>query len=87
MSKKKIAFWSYDLFPYYLWGETNGKVDKDGMVYIDSYQGSVKPAFILSNSAGKVLADQLLKLKQEKRDLGDRYDDLAKIIINRFTCA
>ena len=90
MSKKRMAFWKYDLFPYMLWAEVNDKIvspEKDA-VYVDAYQGFVKPVFVLNNADGKLLSERLASLKSEKREIdtaiSERYTGLVNSAINEF---
>jgi hypothetical protein len=65
MDQKLMAFWKYDLFPYLLWGEV-GSINKDGLAYIPSYQGSVKAVLILPLEQGRDLADKLERFKIDR---------------------
>jgi len=72
MKTKNMAFWEYDLFPYLIWGEISTKVGErvsGGVVsyYIESYQGYVRPLFVLPLKEGKKLATQIDKIKHDKR--------------------
>ena len=75
MAKKKnkiVAFWSYDLFPYHLWGEIDPKMTpkvREGKMsyYVPAYQGYVSPKFILEGKDAEETISKLKSLKANKR--------------------
>ena len=79
--KKRVvrtAFWGYDLFPYMLSGEIEGKsrkwCDNPGFYEIKGYgKGHLfKPRFIIRGKKGIELANKLRSLRAEYGDEGSR---------------
>lgn len=68
-SPSKYIFWPYDLYPYFLYGVSSEEKISDGHVlyYIESYQGFVKPSFVLPIQEGEALAKALEELRSNKR--------------------
>jgi len=66
-----IVFWKYDLFPFLLSGETDGKINVNGCVYVPSYGagGTFKPVHIFSDDVGKQKQEELknIKIKHNKK--------------------
>ena len=87
MNQELCAFWSYDQYPYCLWGKIEEfKGDK---VYINSYQGWFKPFKIMEGDAARILIDRLQYLYAEKLSditlINEQYnDDLKKILPEAF---
>ena len=65
--QKLFAFWKYGSFPYILGGEVARFCD-DGLVYIDSYQGTFRPVRVVLLAEGKALWDKLSELRQDHDD-------------------
>ena len=86
---RMMAFWGYDLFPYYIWGEIDKNLDVKmwkGKIsyYITSYQGYFVPDFILPYNDGVVLGDLLDELKYQKKEAQDRLNREYKEHLNRI---
>jgi hypothetical protein len=64
-----MAFWSYDQYPYVLWGNVVA-VDDKGRVQTREYGPGMlfTPSLIISAARGRDLAAKLEVLKGEKRD-------------------
>lgn len=62
MVNNTYAFWSYDLFPYVLGGKVK-KINKEGLVYIDAYQGWFKPLFFLPEEQGINILNKLKEIR------------------------
>ena len=83
MEQDLYAFWSYDQYPYCLWG----KIDKfkGDRVYIESYQGWFKPFKILEGEEGTLLISKLSNLEVIKKVdvecLNVKFDEQLKAIL------
>jgi hypothetical protein len=83
MEQELYAFWSYDRYPYCLWG----KIDKfkGDSVYIDSYLAWFKPFKILEGEKAKNTISELSRLidlkKIESYELQVKYDDALKALL------
>lgn len=57
----KFAFWEYDLPPYVVGTETDGKRDKDGTVSVPAYgrNARVKPLKVMDAAEGRELLAKL----------------------------
>ena len=60
-----IAFWSYDLYPFYLSGKVAKLDEERGLVYIEGYQSWFRPKLILPDREGEDLARGLQMLRDE----------------------
>jgi hypothetical protein len=65
MEQKLYAFWSYDQYPYCLWGEV--EKFKGDEVYIKYYQRWVKPFKIVEGDVGERLIDTLEILENRRK--------------------
>jgi hypothetical protein len=83
MNQKLYAFWSYDKFPYCLWGEV--EKFKGNKVYIESYQGWFEPFKIIEGEAGVKLIESLVNIGGNKtvetKELNSKYDNQLKAIL------
>ena len=63
-----VAFWSYDNFPYLLYG-TIKEVERPGLVnkrvYIESYQGWFTPVFCLPPAESRLLIQHITEIKKQ----------------------
>ena len=88
--KSQVAFWSYDTYPFVLWGE----IEKDkkhpsrtDMVYVPSYQSFFAPFLICPSIEANDLIKELESLEawkdeEEKKLCGLFNDRLKKVIAN-----
>lgn len=58
---KKFAFWPYDLAPYVVGSETNGKRDKEGRVEVPAYGNGamVKPIKVTEAEKGRQILTEI----------------------------
>ena len=82
---KQIAFWTYDLYPFTLWGEINEKRVHPydaRLKYIPSYQSYFEPFLVLNKDAAQELIKELKELESEYNKENKKIKDLfrAKLI-------
>ena len=68
MQQELMAFWSYDQFPFVLWGEVDGFTD-EGLVKAKNYGTMLfKPLYIVPKDVGLLLVEDIDKLKRSYAD-------------------
>lgn len=83
--KEKYAFWEYDQYPYVLGGQVTNTLP-NGNVEVAGYYGrgttGFKPLIIFPYKLGKLIAQRLTELKQQ------RIDELKRVNVsfNRQIC-
>lgn len=87
MEQRIMAFWPYDMFPFYLCGEVEKFIGAN--VYIPSFQMTVRPAFVLSLEEGQRLKEYLDRLKSDRLieivGINTAYQNLVNEAITRYT--
>jgi hypothetical protein len=85
MSKKRIAFWSYDLFPYMLWSEIE-KINNDNTVTVKGYGGSkFRPIFVLKEERANVLIKGLSEMTNCRKMMMKMFDERVSDVIDEYT--
>ena len=83
MQQELYAFWSYDRYPYCLWGKIERF--KGELVYIKSFQGWFKPFKILEGKRAENIISDLFSLIHlrtvEVNELKVKYDDALKVLL------
>lgn len=84
-NRTKYAFWSYDLYPYVLWGELI-RVNESGRVEVKGYEGyyTFTPLFILNKTQGEALISRLESLKESMASVKRVYNSHVYDIIEKY---
>lgn len=85
LRKGNIAFWGYDLYPYFLYG-TISKVRQsalfNGGTIVETVEYGVghgfRPSFVLPPKKGRELGERLMALRGEYRERKDEVRDAFK---------
>jgi hypothetical protein len=80
-----IAFWKYDIFPYWVSAEYTARAGDE--VYITGYESWHNPEFVLSVEQGNKLRSKLRDLANNKRvlisQINEAYNALVKDAIQK----